>query len=64
MPIIVSSTPVREPRGRFAHDPREVLRGKKDIRESFIGGSFAPAKKGFLLSARQNAAKAPRSWPS
>jgi len=39
-------------------------RGKIDIREAFIGGSFAPAKKGVLLSARQNAAKAPRSWPS
>jgi transposase len=39
-------------------------RGKIDIREAFIDGSFAPAKKGVLLSARRNAAKAPRSWPS
>jgi transposase len=36
--------------------------GKIDIREAFIDGSFAPAKKGVLLSARQSAAKAPRSW--
>ena len=113
-PIIVSSTPSKDPRGRPARDPREVLngilwvlrtgapwkdlpqryppyqtchrrfqqwvrqgvfrriaqelvedlneRGKIDIREAFIDGSFAPAKKGVLLSARQNAAKAPRSW--
>jgi transposase len=39
-------------------------RGKVDIREAFIDGSFAPAKKGVLLSARQSAAKAPRSWQS
>jgi hypothetical protein len=31
-------------------------RGKIDIREAFIDGSFAPAKKGVLLSARQSAA--------
>ena len=39
-------------------------RGNIDIREAFIDGSFAPAKKRFLLLARQNAVKAPRSWPS
>jgi hypothetical protein len=39
-------------------------RGKIDIREAFIDGSFAPAKKGVLLSARQSVAKAPRSWQS
>jgi transposase len=39
-------------------------RGGLDIREAFIDGTFVPAKKGVLLSARQNAAKAPRSWPS
>ena len=39
-------------------------RGKIDIREAFIDGTFAPAKKGVLLSARQSAAKAPRSWQS
>ncbi|MCP3890954.1 MAG: transposase, partial [Desulfobulbaceae bacterium] len=38
-------------------------RGNIDIREAFIDGSFAPAKKGVLLSARQSGAKAPRSWP-
>jgi transposase len=115
-PIIVSSTPAKNPRGRKPRDPREVLngilwilrtgapwkdlpqryppyqtchrrfqqwvqqgvfrriaqelvedlneRGKIDIREAFIDGSFAPAKKGVLLSARQSVAKAPRSWPS
>ena len=115
-PIIVSLAPAKDPRGRKARDPREVMngilwilrtgapwkdlpqryppyqtchrrfqqwveqgvfrriakelvedlseRGKIDIREAFIDGSFAPAKKGVLLSARQNAAKAPRSWPS
>ena len=115
-PIITSSILPKDPRGRPARDPREVLngilwilrtgapwkdlpqryppyqtchrrfqqwaqqgvfqriahelaedlyeRGKIDIREAFIDGSFAPAKKGVLLSARQNAAKAPRSWPS
>jgi transposase len=39
-------------------------RGGIDIREAFIDGTFVPAKKGALLSARQSAAKAPRSWPS
>jgi len=39
-------------------------RGQIDIREAFIDGSFAPAKKGVLLSARQSVAKAPRSWQS
>ena len=51
---------------RIAKELAEDLyeRGQIDIREAFIDGSFAPAKKGVLLSARQNAAKAPRSWPS
>ena len=39
-------------------------RGGIDIREAFIDGSFVPAKKGVLLSARPSAAKAPRSWRS
>ena len=39
-------------------------RGKIDIREAFIDGSFAPAKKGVLLSARRSVAKGPRSWRS
>ena len=115
-PIIVSLIPAKDPRGRKARDPREVMnailwilrtgapwkdlpqryppyqtchrrfqqwvrqgvfrriakelvedlneRGKIDIREAFIDGSFAPAKKGVLLSARQSAARAPRSWQS
>ena len=39
-------------------------RGKIDIRETFIDGTFAPSKKGALLLALQNAAKAPKSWQS
>jgi transposase len=35
-------------------------RGGIDIREAFIDGSFTPAKKGAILSAIQNAAKASR----
>jgi transposase len=51
---------------RFAQELAEDLyeRGQIDIREAFIDGCFAPAKKGVLLSARQSAAEAPRSWPS
>ena len=51
---------------RIAKELAEDLyeRGQIDIREAFIDGSFAPAKKGVLLSARQSAAKAPRSWRS
>ena len=49
---------------RIVHQLAEDLyeRGGIDIREAFIDGSFAPAKKGVLLSARHDAAKAPRSW--
>ena len=39
-------------------------RGGIDIHEAFIDGSFVPAKKGVLLSAKQSAAKEPRSWRS
>jgi transposase len=51
---------------RIAQELAEDLseRGGIDIREAFIDGTFVPAKKGVLLSARQSAAKAPRSWPS
>ena len=51
---------------RIAQELAEDLyeRGQIDIREAFIDGSFALAKKGVWLSARQSAAKAPRSWPS
>jgi len=47
---------------RIVHELAEDLykRGGIDIREAFIDGTFAPAKKGVLLSARQSAAKAPR----
>jgi transposase len=48
---------------RIAKELVEELyeRGQIDIREAFIDGCFAPAKKRVLLSARQSAAKAPRS---
>ena len=51
---------------RIAQELVEDLneRGKIDIREAFIDGSFAPPKKGVLLSARQSVARAPRSWQS
>ena len=38
------------------------VRGQLDVREAFIDGSFAPAKKGGRRSARPNAAKERRSW--
>ncbi len=34
----------------------------KDLREGFIDGTFAPAKKGAMVGARPNEAKAPKSW--
>jgi hypothetical protein len=37
-------------------------RGGIDVREAFIDGTFAPAKKGVRLSAIQSAAREPRSW--
>ncbi len=37
--------------------------GGVDLREGFVDGSFAPATKGALLSARPNGAKAARPWP-
>ena len=113
-PVISSSAPKKDPRGRRPRNPRDVLngilwilrtgapwkdlpqryppyqtchrrfqqwvqqgvferilkelaedlheRGEIDIREAFIDGSFSPAKKGVVLSAIRNAAKAPRSW--
>ena len=39
-------------------------RGSIDIRETFIDGSFTPAKKGVIVSAPQSVAKGPRSWQS
>jgi len=38
-------------------------RGALDVREAFIDGSFAPAKKGALKSEKQSAARARKSWP-
>src|SRR6516165_6907577 len=39
------------------------FRGGFHLHEAFIDGSFAPAKRGALASARPSAAKEPRSWP-
>ena len=37
-------------------------RGKIDIREAFIDGTFVPSKKGVLLLALHDAEKAAKSW--
>src|SRR5271169_5285482 len=47
---------------KLAEDLRD--RGKLDLSEAFIDASFSSAKKGALVSALQNAAKAAKSWPS
>lgn len=39
-------------------------RGGISLEECFIDGTFAPAKKGALVLARQREAKAPSSWSS
>ncbi len=44
----------------IAEDLRE--RGKLDLTEAFIDGSFARAKKGGLVSVIQKSGKGPRSW--
>jgi transposase len=44
----------------LAEDLRE--RGKIDITEAFIDGTFAGAKKGALPSERPSAGRGPRSW--
>lgn len=44
----------------LAEDLRD--RGGIDLSEGFIDGTFAPAKKGALVWARPNGAKAPKSW--
>jgi transposase len=36
--------------------------GGLDLKECFVDGTFVPAKKGGVWSARPNAARAPRSW--
>jgi transposase len=38
-------------------------RGRLDVGEAFIDGSFAPAKKGDRRSAKRNVARERRSWP-
>ena len=37
--------------------------GCLDVREAFIDGSFAPAKKGAVKLARRSAVRGQRSWP-
>src|ERR1700737_1584300 len=37
-------------------------RGALDVKEAFIDGSFAPAKKGAPKSGKQNVARELRSW--
>ena len=39
------------------------IQGRLDVREAFIDGSFAPAKKGDRKSAKRNVAREQRSWP-
>ena len=46
----------------IAKDLRD--RGKIDLTECFIDGTFAAAKKGALVLEKLRKAKAPRSWPS
>src|SRR6202030_3844791 len=46
----------------LAEDLRD--RGKLDLSEAFIDARFSSAKKGALVSALQNAAKAAKSWQS
>jgi transposase len=40
------------------------MRGRLDLSECFIDGTFIPAKKGALVLAKLNAAKARNSWES
>ncbi len=40
-----------------------TARGALDVKEAFIDGSFAPAKKGGSWSGKPNAAKGRKSWP-
>lgn len=39
------------------------VRGLLNVREAFIDGSFASAKKGALKSGRPSVVKEPKSWP-
>ncbi len=38
------------------------IQGRLDVREAFIDGSFAPAKKGDRRSAKRSVVKEPRLW--
>jgi len=38
------------------------VRGVLDVKEAYIDGSFAPAKRGDQKSGKQNAAREQRSW--
>ena len=38
------------------------VQGRLDVREAFIDGSFAPAKKGALRLEKRSVAKGQRSW--
>jgi len=40
------------------------IRGRLDVQEAFIDGSFTPAKKGEPKSARRSAAREAISWQS
>lgn len=40
------------------------IRGRLDVQEAFIDGTFAPAKKGDPKSARRSAAREAKSWQS
>jgi len=40
------------------------VRGGFDLREAFIDGTFSPAKRGALESARPSGARGPSSWQS
>ena len=39
------------------------IQGRLDVREAFIDGSFAPAKKGDRRSAKRNVVRERRLWP-
>lgn len=47
---------------KLAEDLKE--RGKIDLSECFIDGTFATAKKGALVLEKLRKVKAPKSWPS
>ncbi len=38
------------------------VRGRFDLREAFIDGTFVPAKRGALVSGKPSGARGPRSW--